>query len=66
MMNLNKFGLIESIAVIPVVCDNCLDEIDIGDDCYINRLDQPEGTKKEDSVEEDMAEIYCASCVEEF
>jgi hypothetical protein len=57
MIDLNKFGLTESIVVVPIVCSNCLDELDIGDDCYV---DHSEGLEEKD------AKVYCTICVEEF
>jgi hypothetical protein len=53
--NLSKFNLTESMAVVPVVCADCLDEIDIGDTCYV---DHSLGT------EEDKAIVYCEFCIE--
>lgn len=57
MKNIIPFNLIESSAVVPVICSNCLDDIDIGDDCYIDPFN---------GLEEYQAQIYCIECVNNF
>lgn len=53
----NPSGLTESMAVVPVTCSNCLDDIDIGDFCYV---DTSNGT------EEGKAKVYCEECIKDI
>ena len=57
MVYLDPISLSEHTAIIPMTCMNCNNDIEMGDDCYV---DTSAGT------EEQHALIYCVDCVENY
>lgn len=53
---INPLSLTESVAVANLICSNCLEDIEIGDDCY---------TDTTIGREEPKAKIYCMTCIAE-
>jgi len=54
-MHIDSVGLSSHVALYSLVCDDCGEEIEIGDDCWIDNSD---------GNEESKALIYCENCVE--
>ena len=53
---INPLSLTESTAVANLICCNCLNDIWIGDECYV---------EPSDGLEEHQAKIYCTTCINE-
>ena len=51
---INPQSLTESTAVTNLICSNCLEDIEIGDTCYIDITV---------GIEEHKAKIYCETCI---
>ena len=51
---INPLSLTESVAVANLICSNCLEDIEIGDDCY---------TDTTLGLEEPKAKVYCEICI---
>lgn len=54
---IDRYHLHEQMALYDLTCDNCKEEITIGDTCHI---DNTSGN------EEGTAKIYCEQCIEEL
>jgi hypothetical protein len=57
MVYLDPISLSEHMAILPMTCINCDDDIEMGDDCYV---DTSAGIEEKDAL------IYCVDCVEQY